>query len=134
MKDRAFLVLATGAAIAAATAAFLPPMQAVAMLSGHTVPGGVAYVAGGLGKDPVDAIRSMQGGYNLRMTFARARTGGYLADIHVRIEDIHGNRVVAAMAPGLLFYARLPDATYRVLSTFGTQEQTRQGACQKFCV
>ncbi|CAG2155354.1 carboxypeptidase regulatory-like domain-containing protein [Cupriavidus numazuensis] len=126
MKDHAFVLLAIGAAIVAAMAAFLSPAHAVAILSEHTAPSGVPYVAGGIGKGQVDAMRSMQANYNLRMTFARARTGEYLADIRVRVEDLHGKRVVDAMVPGPLLYARLPEGTYRVSSTFGTQEQTRQ--------
>lgn len=131
MKDRIFLAVATAAAIAAATVVFSPYVRGAAMLSEHTAPSGVTYVAGGIGKGQVDVMRSMRGNYNLRMTFARARTGEYLADIRVRIEDAHGKSVVDAMAPGPLFYARLPDGKYRVSSTFGTQEQTRQVTIEK---
>jgi len=128
MKDQIFVALATGAALAAAAAVFSPPAHAMAAdgLSQQTAPSGVTYIAGGVGQGQVDAMHAMRGDYNLRMTFARAHTGDYLADIHVRIEDMHGKKMVDTLAPGPLFYARLPDGTYRVLSTFGAQQQSRE--------
>ncbi|WP_454754590.1 carboxypeptidase regulatory-like domain-containing protein [Cupriavidus necator] len=128
MKDGTFLALAVGATIAAATAVLSPPAHAVTMPSEHTTSSGVPYVAGGIGQGQADALRSMRDKYNLRMTFARARTGEYLSDIRVQIEDMHGKRLVDALAPGPLFYARLPDGNYRIFCTFDTQGQTRQVA------
>jgi hypothetical protein len=87
-----------------------------ALTEGRTADGH-AYVAGGIGSDEVDALRQMAPFYSLQVVTA-ARSGAYLAGVHVRIVG-PADRLVLDMtvdAPWLLI--DLPAGRYTVLATF----------------
>jgi hypothetical protein len=77
---------------------------------------GVTYVSGGVGLDGVDAIKSVQGEYNLRLLFASTGSGQYYAEVKVTLADQAGNVLVQATSDGPYFYARLKPGQYKVLA------------------
>src|SRR5713101_7974110 len=72
-------------------------------------PAGIEYVAGGIGEGREKAMKSMRKDYNLRLTFARPKTGAYLADVKVTIESPKKEKVLDVVSPGPLLFANLPN-------------------------
>ena len=64
---------------------------------------GAAYLSGGVGVDEVQAMRSQANNYNLKLVFAVAGSGEYLADVKVSVADASGNNVIHAVSNGPLF-------------------------------
>lgn len=48
---------------------------------------GIRYVSGGVGMTQQEALKAMRKDYNLLLTFAVKKSGAYLADVQVRIQD-----------------------------------------------
>lgn len=75
---------------------------------------GISYVSGGIGEAQQQALKAMRKDYNLWLTFAIEKSGEYLADVKVRIQDAKGKKVLETVSPGPLFYAKLPQGKYRI--------------------
>ena len=76
--------------------------------------GGVTFVSGGVGDDSQQAMLAAKPDYNLHLLFAQAVSGGYFANLPVRITDATGAVVVSATSMGPFFYVRLKPGTYTV--------------------
>ena len=86
---------------------------------------GASYVSGGVGVDEVQAMRAQSSNYNLKLMFAVAGTGEFLANVKVSVQDARGNTVIDAVSDGPLFYARLPEGRYRVVTENDGKTQSR---------
>src|SRR5579871_254816 len=76
--------------------------------------GDVTFVSGGVGDDSQQAMLAAKPDYNLHLLFAQAVSGGYFANLPVRIADASGTVVVSATSMGPFFYAKLKPGTYTV--------------------
>lgn len=85
---------------------------------------GIAYLSGGIGDD--DPLPQTRENYNLHLVFAMQKSGEYLADIKVLIEDKKGRKVLEADSPGPLFYVRLPSGNYRITATYHGTSMRKQ--------
>lgn len=86
---------------------------------------GVAYLSGGIGAREEQAMKDLRKDYNLQLTFALTKTGEYLADVTVNIQDVSGKKVLEAMSPGPLFFAKLPPGKYKVSAKFHEKSLTQ---------
>lgn len=81
---------------------------------------------GGIGNEEQQAMQVTRDLYNLRLTFAEARSGAYLTGVSVTIE---GTGRAASFGPyrdtGPLFYVHLDPGAYRVSATYAGSTQTR---------
>jgi hypothetical protein len=78
--------------------------------------GGVKYVSGGVGVDEVQALRSIQHEYNLRLLFLVQGSGEFLADVKVKIQDAKGKTVLDTVSDGPRFLAKLAPGSYRIIA------------------
>jgi hypothetical protein len=131
LRLRSFLVVAAAAACVLATAD--ANAQAASPMAGQqpTVPdasqilrdpqvrheGDVAYVTGGIGEHNEAQTMELGRDMNLKLVFARAPSGSYVANAKVRIADLSGNEVLALESSNPLLFAQLPPGTYRVTAT-----------------
>ncbi|MFZ3117699.1 MAG: carboxypeptidase regulatory-like domain-containing protein [Variovorax sp.] len=105
-----FLALALGAA---AMAALPGPM-----------PGG--FLNGGVGEEEQQAMQAERQKYNLRMTFASAGSGEFLAGIPVTIEGIdRAGEFGPYPDSGPLLWVRLEPGSYRVRATYEGNVQVK---------
>lgn len=81
------------------------------------VQNGIRYMSGGIGEEEEAALRAAADRFNLRLLFATKRTGEYLADVKVQVQDAKGATVLAAVSDGPCFLAALPAGRYRVTAT-----------------
>ncbi|HUG21707.1 carboxypeptidase regulatory-like domain-containing protein [Piscinibacter sp.] len=79
--------------------------------------GNVAYVNGGIGERGEAKTMELGRDMNLKLVFARASGGGYLADANVLIADRSGNVVLQLESADPLLFAQLPPGTYRITAT-----------------
>jgi hypothetical protein len=87
---------------------------------------GMRFVTGGVGLEEREALKSMSGDFNVRLTFAVKGTGAYVANVDVAIADAKGMRVLTANADGPKLYAQLAPGKYTVKATFSGKTQTRR--------
>ncbi len=126
MKHRSTLALGVTALILAASA------QRTLAAEPSTRPppdraGNVTYLSGGVGSDQSTEIKQQMSKYPLVLEFAGRTSSGndYLADIPVRIADVHGHAVLSTVANGPFLLASLPDGRYSVTATYNGQAQRR---------
>ncbi|MBE2259097.1 MAG: hypothetical protein H6942_07105 [Candidatus Accumulibacter sp.] len=79
---------------------------------------GFAHVSTGIGDDDPIELEALRHDYNLQLVFALKGSGAYLADVKVGIDNAAGERVLAALSPGPLFFVRLPPGQYRVAAEY----------------
>lgn len=94
-----------------------PPVEAAS-----TIP----HISGGVGASEREEMALVKEDYNLRLLFAVAGSGEYLASIGVQIADGAGNRLLAALADGPYFYARLSPGRYALTVDNEGDVQTRE--------
>ncbi len=75
---------------------------------------GVNYLSGGVGQDETQAVESAAKDYSLMLTFAIQKTGDYLANVNVKIEDKSGKLVLDAVADGPMLLVQLPPGQYKI--------------------
>jgi len=73
----------------------------------------------------MQAIREMKDDYNMQLVFAMEKTGAYLADITVTIEDSKGETLVEAVSVGPGFYATLPAGRYKITADNNGTKQVK---------
>ncbi|WP_133061254.1 carboxypeptidase regulatory-like domain-containing protein [Paraburkholderia hospita] len=78
----------------------------------------VQFISGGIGAGSREAMERLRPKYDLRLTFARPGSGEYLSDVTVDIKDAKGDTVLHEITEGPLFFAKLPQGTYRVVAEF----------------
>ncbi len=82
---------------------------------------GVEYVSGGVGDDELKALNALRDRFNLKLTLA-LKSGHYVSDATVRIQDARGQTLVDTVADGPLLYAHLQPGTYTISCTLGGKE------------
>jgi hypothetical protein len=87
--------------------------------------GGVRFIHGGIGEEERVALAAARPDYNLRLTFAVAKAGNFVADVQVLIADARGREVLRATSEGPLFYARLAPGRYSVSASYGASTHSR---------
>lgn len=77
------------------------------------------YLNDGVGLDARQAMQAQRKQYNLRLAFAQAHSGEYLAGVDLSIQR-QGDKATAMRYEdcGPLFYAKLPPGRYRVLADY----------------
>ena len=75
---------------------------------------GVSYINGGVGQEEQSAMRAQRADYNLLLTFATKQSGAFRSDVQLDILDAKGANVLSVANTGPMFYARLPNGTYRI--------------------
>jgi hypothetical protein len=86
---------------------------------------GVNYLSGGIGLDESQAIAAAAKDYSLMLTFATLKSGKYLADIHVKIEDKNGALVLDAVADGPMLLVQLPSGQYKISAASNDRQVTK---------
>ncbi len=92
---------------------------------------GITFTSGGIGSEGRDALRQVQGSYNLRLMFAVQGSGDYLSDVKVKVMDQHGATLVDATADGPYFLAQLKPGTYKITADSAGKTQTRSVTIDK---
>lgn len=87
-------------------------------------PSGIPYVTGGVGSEAVDALKSMEKEFDLKLVFTN-KAGDYLSAVKVTIADVSGKIDLDVTADGPVLMAKLPAGAYKVNATFGGNTQTR---------
>ena len=82
------------------------------------------YVSGGVGEGERQLLNSMSKRFNLKLVFAN-KSGHFLSDVRVLIEDRSRNTVLEAVSDGPLFYAELPPGRYTVVAEGFGRSMTR---------
>lgn len=93
--------------------------------------GNISYVGGGIGAGQVQAMKNLRKDYNLLLTFALKGSGEYLADINLDIQDAKGGKILETVAPGPLFYAKLPQGKYKITAQYHGKSLTKSAYIQK---
>jgi hypothetical protein len=112
---------------AAPTQAQPVPMPATvpAPVPATDVASGVPYISGGIGVSGREEMQEVKSRFNLRLLFAVAGSGSYLADVRVRIDDAAGPTLLEAVSQGPWFYASLAPGRYVLRVDNAGQVQTR---------
>lgn len=109
---------ASSAANATDSAGVLPPAQ-------HK--GDIAYVSGGIGSDQSGAFKAAMHQYPLSLEFARQSADGneYLANVPVKIADMHGTPLLSTRTRGPFMLVSIPDGRYVVSASHGGNTERR---------
>ncbi|WP_321945922.1 carboxypeptidase regulatory-like domain-containing protein [Paraburkholderia sp. J10-1] len=109
---------AGNADIMAATAGVLPPAQRS---------GDIAYLSGGVGSDQSAAFKAAMHRYPLSLEFARQSADGneYLADVPVKIADMHGTPLLSTRTRGPFMLVSIPDGRYVITASHGGNTERR---------
>jgi len=86
--------------------------------------GDVSYVSGGVGQDESKALERERSHWPLSMQFTGAGSD-FLADVHVRIVDVHNNEVLHADSLGPFMLVKLRPGRYTVHATYKNRDQTK---------
>jgi hypothetical protein len=113
-------ILMLGSSLSAVT-----PASAVARSQQPTPPGilmatsdgGVRFLMGGVGSDERASMEIFAADYNVKFVFAE-RSGDYIADVSVVIDDLHGKSLAQVVTNGPWLYLMLSPGSYRVKATY----------------
>jgi hypothetical protein len=86
---------------------------------------GISYISGGAGSDEADALNSMSGQFNLKLTMT-VPSGQYTTPRKLRLEDAHGKPMLEIEPSGPIFLAKMPAGEYVVQATAEGQTLTRK--------
>lgn len=113
------------------TCASVGSTQAAEDVLERQVQGSVAYVSGGVGSAEQEALRAVQGEYNLKLEFAEEGVGPetgqniYLSDVAVTIFDAKDHLTLEATARGPVMLVRLAPGAYKVIAVNEGKSQSR---------
>ena len=85
----------------------------------------VPAVAGGVGLNAREALRSGAPAHNVKMVFT-LDTGNYLADVGVKVTDSSGKTVIDGVSDGPWLYAQLPEGRYTAHASYGGKTVTKR--------
>lgn len=85
---------------------------------------GEPWLMGGVGEDEVAALRLARSGYSLSVQTAARRTGAFLADVHLRIEDAQGQAVFDQDLSGPWLLVKLQPGPYTLQASRHGQVQS----------
>jgi hypothetical protein len=97
----------------------------------HTSPTGIEYASGGVGDERQDAMDAMRHDFNLQLTFARPKSGHYVIDVKVSVENAQHEKVLDAVSTGPMFFATLPAGDYTVTADAEGQPQSKSATISK---
>lgn len=125
MNRKAMWRLTAGALATACSLQFAWAAQPGLPAAQHA--GAITYLSGGIGSDQSAAIKDAMHNYPLVLEFVGTTHAGneYLADIPVRIADMHGNNVLNASAHGPFMLLSLPDGRYTITATHDGKTERR---------
>ena len=83
---------------------------------------GIPYMTGGVGIDEREQMESWAQDYNLKLSFAE-KSGVYLADVGVVVEDRRGKQLLNMTANGPWLYLQLPSGDYTIKATVNGETQ-----------
>lgn len=86
--------------------------------------GNVSYVSGGVGLDESRALQSAARSWPLSLRFT-AKSGEYLADVHVQVADRHGTNVLDTTSLGPYMLVKVPPGRYSIHASHRGIDQTR---------
>jgi hypothetical protein len=92
---------------------------------------GITFTSGGIGSEGRDALRQVQGSYNLKLMFAVQGSGDYLSDVKVKVMDGHGATLLDTISEGPYFLAQLKPGTYKIVADSAGRPQTRTVSVDK---
>jgi hypothetical protein len=78
--------------------------------------GNVTYISGGVSEEARDSLLGIGQGFNLKLILA-TKSGAYLSDVDVVVDDAQGRRVLDAKSDGPWFYAKLPNGKYQIAAS-----------------
>jgi hypothetical protein len=87
--------------------------------------GGITFISGGVGMDEREALKKVEGDYNLRLLFAAQGSGEFVAGVKVTILDAKGKTVLEAVSDGPRFFAKLAPGSYKLTATNNGTPMTR---------
>jgi hypothetical protein len=102
-----------------AVAAFVPSVLVAAENADNetvVMLGNISYVSGGIGEDSRERLKAFASAFNLKLLLAK-KSGEYLGDVEVVINDAKGRELIKAVAEGPIFMANLPPGSYEVAAT-----------------
>ena len=82
---------------------------------------GEPFLAGGVGQEEIAAMRLVREGYGLSVRTAARGSGGFLADVHLRIVDEEGRLVFDHVLPGPWLLVDLRPGRYALEASRGSQ-------------
>lgn len=91
----------------------------------------ITYVSGGTGQDEQQAMAGMRKDYDLHATFAIKKTGEYLANVGVTIQNAKGEKIFDAGSLGPLFFAKVPPGQYKFTANSGGKAQVQSIVLKK---
>ncbi len=115
-----FTALPLAIVLAGVSPAF-PQQKTEGIVTGKTQQG-YAYMSGGVGVEERNEMANQAKNYDLKLSFAD-RTGDYLSDVKVIIDDEHGNEIVNTTTNGPWLYIELPSGKYQVKATFDNRPE-----------
>ena len=86
--------------------------------------GVVAFVSGGVGGESIERMTALTRRFNLKLVFA-TNAGNYLADVAVRIDDAHGNKVLDTVSEGPWLLVNTVPGRYRIRATLSAETVDR---------
>ena len=85
-----------------------------------------AHASGGVSYEDQQEMQAKRGLYNLRLTFAEAQTGAYVAGVTVTIEPMGKGAPLGPFADsGPLFYVWVTPGAYRIVATYAGMPRTK---------
>lgn len=86
---------------------------------------GILYTSGGIGENQQQLMAQRRKDYTLALTFAMKKTGEYVADVNVLIQNAAHQKLLEAKSTGPFFYAKLPPGTYKISVEFDGKSQSK---------
>lgn len=97
-------------------------------LPGAHLVGDITYLSGGIGQGEAQAIKHVAKYYPLELEFLRKAKprDEYLADVKIRIKDVHDKMVLDVTSDGPFLLAKMPTGEYTVSAEHRGRVQQRQ--------
>ena len=78
--------------------------------------GDITFVSGGISIEERQAMKAMEGSYNLRLLFVARDSGEYLWGVKVRLLDGAGKTLLSAVSDGPYFLAKVAPGRYTIVA------------------
>ncbi|HKO10130.1 MAG TPA: carboxypeptidase-like regulatory domain-containing protein [Alphaproteobacteria bacterium] len=77
--------------------------------------GDITFVSGGISIEEREAMKAMEGSYNLRLLFVAQDSGEYLWGVKVQLMDREGKTLLEAVSDGPYFLAQVSPGRYTIV-------------------
>lgn len=122
MRGWVGFLLAVGFAVFSSQDIFAEPAGETSGIIRGKSDAGVAYMMGGIGTGEREAMESQGEDYNLKLSFSE-KSGVYLTDVGVVVENRNGKEVLNITTNGPWLYLQLPRGSYTVKSTYNGESE-----------